>query len=583
MSIFNGFSISPGFASGVASIYDYEIERRLELPHRDIDHSEVELERDRLTAALEKSSAELRLATQSALDMPRLAESASVLSAHSSMATEIAALVRQQIGDEFVNVEQALDTVIGEWLIRLQRLDSSRLCQREQDIRDVGQRIMRNLTGAAPWSESPVPAGSVIVARELLPSDAIELAHFGVVAIVTERGGLYSHTAIVAQSLGIAAVSGIPDVTRQISPGMRVLVDGESGTATIAPSPANEEDFALRKRHYERFTAPRTNDERLPCATRDDIEISLVANIGQPEEVEQIAQHSLNGIGLFRTEFLFLESSERPDYDTQLDLYQSVANGLDGLPLVIRTFDLGGDKMPAFLLEDRSDTHSSLHLRGLRFSLAEGYLLETQLRAILQTAGTADVRILFPMVVGSHDFARAIEAVQRVADQLGLLRIPPIGAMLETPAALYALDEIFDLADFAAIGTNDLTQYMLAADRDLAEGSDECTATHPAVLRAIKQIAETAKLRGCPLCVCGEEAGDPKFACLLIGLGIEVLSLSPARARDVRRAIRQISRSQAEKVAEAALRCRSPHAVRKLLEKLEPVKPTPSPCGSIDE
>ena len=583
MFIFKGLPVSPGFASGIAAIYDYEIERRLELPRRKIEQSDVESERDRLSDALEISSDELQLAKQSALDEPRLAESASVLSAHALMAQEIAALVRQHIGDQFVNVEQALDTVIGELLIRFQRLDDSLLCQREQDVRDVGQRMMRNLSGATAWSDQAVPPGSVIVARELLPSDAIELAQRGVLAIVSERGGKYSHTAIVARSLGIPAVSGIPDVTWQISPGMRVLVDGESGTAAIAPSSADEQAFALRKRDYERLTDSLKVDERLPCTTRDGTEISLVANIGQPEEVEQIAQHNLSGVGLFRTEFLFLESRERPGYQTQVDLYQRVADGLGRLPLVIRTFDLGGDKIPAFLLEDGSDAHSSLHLRGLRFSLSEECLLKTQLRAILQVAETADVRILFPMVIGSDDFAHAIEVVHRVADQVGLLRIPPVGVMLETPAALYALDEILEMADFAAIGTNDLTQFMLAADRDLAEGSDECNAMHPAVLRAIKQIVESARQQDCPLCVCGEEAGDPKFACLLVGLGIEVLSLSPTRAAKVHHAVRHVDHSQAEEIANSALRCRSPHAVRELLKQLEPVGLSSTPVESIDE
>jgi phosphoenolpyruvate-protein kinase (PTS system EI component) len=193
-------------------------------------------------------------------------------------------------------------------------------------------------------------------------------------------------------------------------------------------------------------------------------------------------------------------------------------------------------------------------------------------------AQTSDVRILFPMVIGSDDFARAIAAVDSVVDELGVLRRPPIGAMIETPAALYALNEILDLADFVALGTNDLTQYMLALDRDWVEVTDDCTAMHPAVLRAIKQVVEAAKKRQCPVCVCGEEAGIADFACLLVGLGVRELSLSPAQAAGVRDALRHIRCRDALEVADLSLQCRTPQEVRKLLQRLEVIDASSNPC-----
>ncbi len=249
----------------------------------------------------------------------------------------------------------------------------------------------------------------------------------------------------------------------------------------------------------------------------------------------------------------------------QLQVYGDMATKLAGLPMVIRTFDLGGDKLPPFLALDELKNRSSLHLRGLRFSLSEENLLDAQLRAIVQVAQTADVRILFPMVIGSHDFALAIAAVDRAVQQLDVLRRPPVGAMIETPAALFALDEILELADFVAIGTNDLTQYMLAADRDLSEGTDDCTAMHPAVLRAIKQIVQASDRWHRPVCVCGEEAADADFARLLVGLGIREFSLCPSRAAATRQAIRRTDSRQATELAELALQCRSPSEVRALL------------------
>jgi phosphotransferase system enzyme I (PtsI) len=534
MSLLEGIPVSPGFAGGVAIVYDYEIERRLELPHGDISTSAIESECKRLDDALERTSQDLDLVEQAALKEPSLVEFAPLLSAHSEMAKNIASLVKKHVARELVNVEQALDSVIRQFVERFQGLENAYIREREQDVRDVGQRMMRHLAGSPTWTNEHLPPGSIIVARELLPSEAVELAKTGLAGIVSEHGGRFSHTAIVARSLGIPAVTGIPNATSQIPSGIRLLVDGEAGSVLMAPSASDEASFAKRKREHEKRADAIAIKEELPCITLDGIEISLLANVGRPEEIEQVTEHNLTGVGLFRTEFLYLEAQERPDFQTQLDMYDCMAKDLNGRPLVVRTFDLGGDKLPPFLLLEGPEQNTSLHLRGLRFSLAERSLLDIQLRAIVQVAQTSDVRILFPMVIGSDDFAQAIAAVEHVADQLGVLRRPPIGAMIETPAALYALDEILELADFVSLGTNDLTQYMLAVDRDLAEGTDDCTAMHPAVLRAIKQVVEAADKRECPVSVCGEEAADPDFACLLAGLGIRELSMTPARAATVR-------------------------------------------------
>ncbi len=243
MSHLEGIPISPGYASGIAVVYDYEIERKLEFPHRAISHSEVEIECKRLDDALAESSQDLKLVEQTALSEPRFADSVALLSAHSAMAKEIVALVKQRIGREIVNVEQALDSVIRDFVERLQRLDNAYFREREQDVRDVGRRMKGHLAGSSPWTTECLPAGSVIVARELLPSEAVELAKSGVVAIVSEHGGKFSHTAIVARSLGIPAITGISNVTSRIQPGMRLLVDGETGSVVIAPSESDEASF----------------------------------------------------------------------------------------------------------------------------------------------------------------------------------------------------------------------------------------------------------------------------------------------------------------------------------------------------
>ncbi len=260
MTILEGNPVSPGFASGIAIVYDYEVERKLTLPDRDIQHTDVQTECDRIDDALEQSKRELKIAEQTASGDPKLADAAALLSAHAAMASEIAASVKQQIGCDLVNVEQALDSVIRDWISRLQKLDNEYLRQREQDVRDVGQRMTRNLAGMMPWSHESLPPGSVVVARELLPSEAVGLASSGVVAIVSEYGGKFSHTAIVARSLGIPAISGITNVTTRISSGAKLLVDGLSGVVTIQPTEAEEASIfssTARKRAAHRITGVR--------------------------------------------------------------------------------------------------------------------------------------------------------------------------------------------------------------------------------------------------------------------------------------------------------------------------------------
>ncbi len=360
-----GTAVSPGYASGIATVYNYELERRIELPDHAITRAEVEAECKRIDDALAQSSRELMLIEQTALNDPRLLRSAAILSAHISMANEIAAVVKQHVGRECVNVEQALDSVVRDFVERFQHLNDPCFREREQDVRDVGRRMTRHLRGCLPWANTPLPPGSVIVAYELLPSEIVELAKSGVVAIISEHGGKFSHTAIVARSLGIPAIMGIPNIATQIQPGMQLLVDGESGSVGIMPSQLEVESFAKRKQQHDNRVSEISSKEHLPSVTQDGTEITLLANIGRPEEIARIGEHHLNGAGLFRTEFLFLESHERPTFELQADIYDKMAKGLEGLPLVIRTFDLGGDKLPPFLLLEESEQHASLCLRRI--------------------------------------------------------------------------------------------------------------------------------------------------------------------------------------------------------------------------
>ena len=565
MTVLKGIPAAPGLASGVAVVYDFEVGRKLSSPSNDVRRCDVEQEWERLDSALEESSRDLANVADRARAETRGVTALSLLAAHAAMTKEVASLVKKQIDSNLVNVEHALESVIDEWVERLTRLDSEYMRQREQDVRDVGRRITRYLAGSMAWSKGPLTDDSVIVARELMPSEAVELANCGVLAIVSDHGGRYSHTAILARALGIPMVTGVTDAAQLIHPGEPLLVDGEAGLVVAHPTRQEREAFSAcvqRSASPPLESAPESVE---PCVTRDGVAVELAANVGGPDDIALVAEQHLDGVGLLRTEFLFMQSHERPDTLTQIEMYAGMAQALEGRPLVVRTFDLGGDKLPPFLVAEEATRRQGLHLGGLRFSLAEGRLFESQLKAVVAVAQEHDLQILLPMVVGADDFSRAVTVIQQVAERRGFSRVPPIGAMIETPAALFGLDEILDLADFIALGTNDLTQYLLATDRDLAVHEEDCSAMHPAVLRAIKTVIDAATRLQCPLCVCGEEASDPDFACLLVGLGVSALSLDPRLSLDIRKAVRQIDSRDARDIAEQALSCQSVADVKALV------------------
>jgi phosphoenolpyruvate-protein phosphotransferase len=374
-----------------------------------------------------------------------------------------------------------------------------------------------------------------------------------IAAVVTERGGESSHMAILTRSLGIPAVSGIIDACSRIPNGSEILVDGEKGIITVNASRKNLHSFHISKNRYDHKSSLTKGEEYKKCATIDGVDVHLMANIGRVEEAEQIFEHHLDGIGLYRTEFLYLQSNEVPAEDTQVKAYTEVAKRLGDLPVVIRTLDLGGDKK-LDLMNANFENNPNLGCRGLRFSLSENRLLDTQLRAITSTyENYGNVKVLLPMVLGGDDFRQSVERLQEIIGDNVVRQGPKVGAMIETPSALFELNEILEQADFISIGTNDLAQFMLAADRNTLGLLDGNPVLYPSVLRAIKKVVNAAQRHECPVCICGEAAGDPLTACLFVGLGIRELSMSPIRAARVRYVLRKASSGQLEEFASKAL------------------------------
>ncbi|MFP4144646.1 MAG: phosphoenolpyruvate--protein phosphotransferase [Phycisphaeraceae bacterium] len=567
-----GQPIAAGLAEGQASIYR---PATLEgLPAYGITEAAVGEEHERLMVAWQAAMNELEEVRQR-LSGEVGRDEAAVFEAHLAMLRDrqFIANIKHRVARDLANVEQALEREVREWERLMAEAENEYLRERSQDVRDVGRRVLHHLAqrgGVHPLHH--LPPSSVIVACELLPSDVLEIDRRHVVAIITERGGGTSHAAILARSLGVPAVTGIEDACELIEDGTRLLVSGESGRVVVAPAPSEVRQFTHARHAYDQAIAAAEAAEGEPVRTCDRVSISLLANIARPEDLTATRVHHLEGVGLFRTEFLYLEAHNPPTLPQQRSAYSRVADALGGKPLVVRTFDLGHGKVPAFLTGTwRKRLEEGLH--GLQFALREKHLLRTQLTAVVEASSEArDLRVLFPMVIGGDDLDAAIDLLGRIAEERGRKR-PPVGAMIETPASLFVLEQILEQVDFLSIGTNDLTQFMLTTTREAPGGNGELASSHPAVLRAIAEIVRAARERNRPVTVCGEMAGHPLLACLLVGLGVRSLSMTPGRAARVRQMLRALDCGEADAMARRALAARSRGEVEVILrEYLEPLR-----------
>ncbi len=561
-----GRGVSPGLADGVAVVYLPEPESALGEPNIALD--EVKSEGDRFDCALAASIHELdtirkQFERQKADDEIALVEMRLAMLKDPSFTKKC----KRRVSQDLVRSEQAVLAEIREMERRLQGLKQEFMRERSADVRDLGHQVLRHLrtsNNSASNRLSALSPGTILVSEELLLSDALQIDPALVAAIVTERTGPASHVAILTRFRHIPAVCDIKDATSLLASGDRLLVDAEAGTVTVAPTPAQKARFAARQTQSALFRAATAQEPVQPCITKDGVAIGLQANIGRPDEACLVLEHRLDGVGLFRSEFLFLEAERPPDLETQTAAYSEVAGLLAPRPVVIRTMDLGGDKMPRF---DGIATDLALRagLRGLAYSLAEKTMFRTQILAILRAAPRGDVKILFPMVIGVADLSEACRLVDEVVQSEQLSKRPPIGAMIETPAAAFDIQGILQIADFVSIGTNDLAHSILTMNRGSQGPSGVLSFLHPSVLRATERIVRAAVNRGMAVTVCGEAASDPVVACLLVGLGVTDLSLNPFLAARVRHAIRQVTIDQARALAQEALGATTPKDLQQIV------------------
>ncbi len=568
--LLRGTGVSAGVAKGTALVL--ACGQRTAAARRSIEGSEVEGERSRLDAALARAASELH-ALQDEVSERLGHTQADVLGA------QLLALEDRDLRDQVlrlveegrVNVEAAVAEVIDRYTRTLDGVPDAYLRERAADVRDVGRRLLSSLIEQEAPDGPEIPDGAIVVAEELLPSVTARLQLDRVRALVTERGHKFSHSSILARSLGTPAVAGVPEASLQIKTGDRLVVDGVAGVVFVDPEPQVE-------REYDRLEAElRASKETLrhlvglPSVTRDGTAIPLLANVNKFADTEAALLYGADGIGLYRTEFAF---SIRPRFPTEEEQYEFLALAAERFhprKVVFRLLDLGGDKiLPYFPLPP--SRNPSLAQRGVRLLLRHLDVLKPQLRAFLRVSAEHPASILLPVVGGLEDVRQARQVVRQVQDELaaaGKRFNPeiPVGAMIEIPSAALMARTLADEVDFLSLGTNDLVQYVLAADREDESIAGYYQPLHPAVLHLIHSVAEAARSAGCELTICGEMAGDPVNTELLLGLGLRELSVAPGQMLEVKNAIRATRLDDARDLARTALDLGSVAEIEALLNE----------------
>jgi phosphotransferase system enzyme I (PtsI) len=537
-----GLAASPGVAIGRCWMVE---RRRVRTPKRRVDPEEVEGELGRLRSALdlsERQLADVRKKVERS-DGAVGAEHTAILDMHRMMLKDDVFVqeVQRLVREERLNAEWAVKRVVRKIKSAFHDQADEYFKERRADVDFVGERIIKNLMGQAPDVAEPPPAGAIIVAHDLSPADTALLLHEHKVAgFVTDGGAKTSHTAIVARALDVPAVVGVGRITTCAGRGDWVVVDGSRGVVVINPTADERAQYevARQKRATEERELLRTRD--LPALTRDDVQVHLAGNIEFAEEVPSLLAHGGEGVGLYRTEFLFVGRSELPSEEEQYQAYRRVLESVGKRPVTIRTFDLGGDKLPAGMRIPAENP--VLGLRAIRYCLRYPEMFRIQLRALLRASVHGALKIMFPMISGVAELRAARRMLDQTRSELTAEGAPvrevPVGIMIELPSAALVADRLARECDFFSIGTNDLIQYAFGIDRQNKDVAYLYRPLHLAVLRMLRSICDGARAAGIPVSMCGEMAGEPMFALVLVGLGVSELSMIGPSIPLVKRIVR---------------------------------------------
>ena len=570
-----GIPVSPGIAIGEALVYDHEGFR---IPRRFLPRDAVDSEIERLDNAAAAATVEIEKKRD------RVAEQlgdqyAAIFSVHIQMLNDrrLRDELEEMIRHRHYSPEYSVSRVLRRYAKVFESLEGPYMRERVHDITDIEKRLLRHLLGERRQELAQVTSEVLVLAHNLTPSETANLNPKFVNGFATEIGGLGSHTAIVAEGLGIPAVVGIGPFLTDISGGDTIIIDGDNGWVILQPDEETlaryTHDIELHRSHVEKLQSIRD----LPAETTDGCRIELNTNIEFPDELNQCEEWGADGIGLYRTEFLYLHDGKEPSEEDHYQAYAKVTQAMKGKPVIVRTLDLGADKVPGQATTD--ERNPFLGLRSIRLSLKNVELFRTQLRAILRASTLGDVRVMFPLVSTLMELRQARMVLREAMEDLEEAGIPfnreiKVGMMLEVPSAVTMLERFVDEVDFLSIGTNDLIQYMLAVDRDNKDVAGLYTASEPAVIHLIRYAIEVADKHNVPVSMCGQMCGNPLYTMLLLGLGLRSLSLSPTGIPEIKKTCRSVSIAHCREVAQRTLQLENSRDVKTYLNeeltKLDP-------------
>ncbi len=550
---FEGAGVSPGIARGKVHVVRDEFD---EVMRYRIAPSQVPDEIGRFETALIQTRMQI-LEMQQRIAESIGAKDAAIFDAHLLVVEDRTLIdeVLRKLETDLCNVEWIFQEVATRYAETLNKIDDPYLRERALDIQDVTKRVIRNLQGKAPKTFVPLNEPHILVTHNLTPSDTANIDRTNVLGIATDLGSRTSHTAILARSLNIPAIVGLHDITARLETGQQVLLDGNDGGLILDPTPETLAQYAKIESRRARISAQLKELRETTSTTRDGRHIVLSANIELPEDVDAVKANGAEGIGLYRTEFLYLNRTTLPTEEEQYRTYRKVAERVFPDPLIIRTFDLGGDKLAPGTVDIGDELNPFLGWRAIRFCLENVEIFKTQLRAILRASAVGNVKIMFPMISGVDELRRATAVLEECKEELRSSKMHlaerlEVGAMIEIPSAAICAGVLASEVDFFSIGTNDLIQYALAVDRVNEKIAHLYEPTHPAILRLLKMIADAAHANNLWVGVCGEMAGDAALIPLLLGLGMDELSTAATLVPRVKRAVQSLTIPECRELVE---------------------------------